>query len=177
MPKKKKISVIKPYNEQERRKKVNGFLMEMIGKELDSLITSNLIKVMEDYVTKGTSTELDIPLTQHGRIMQIRLYNDKKKQSFIKLKYVETDTELLDEEKEEIKKKESYMKETSIPINKDVCEKECSDKGCTDKECFVKVPTVKESNKSEEALKELLKNVPEENSDEIKNIINQFLTI
>ena len=162
---KNKPIIIKPYNEVERRRKVNLLLTDIMHRELDSLINKELLKLMEDFVTKGTTVEKDFPLIQHNRIMQVRLYNNKKQPSYIKLQRVETDEELFDEEEAEkneptiMHRKEEPMKTDSTAIKTDTADVLSTMPDVSTTENNKEISSVdvnKFNNKSTEAVKENL---------------------
>lgn len=81
---KKKIQL---YTAQERKDKISTILMQIATMELSNIITKDVKKLLQNWIDTGETTEKDIPLAQYGRTMLIRLYNDKKANTFINLKH------------------------------------------------------------------------------------------
>lgn len=83
----KKNKKIKLYTKKEREQKITSILLQIASMDLLNILSDEIKIILQNWIDTGNTIEKDIPLYQFDRIMIIRLYNDKKKTTFINLKY------------------------------------------------------------------------------------------
>jgi hypothetical protein len=111
----------KLYTEGERQQKITNIMLEMAMLDFQKYLTdeqnSEMRALFTIYIKSGRDVEKDIRLPNIGRIIVMRLYNDKGKKSFINLKSTE---EKVDDEKgaNEFNKTINDLKEKGTDLTK-----------------------------------------------------------
>lgn len=83
-------SNVKPSNlftKDERNSKVSKIYMQVMMEDMWHVIKPELRDLVQKYIDYGESVEYDLPLPRYTRTLQVRLYNEKDKDSFICFKY------------------------------------------------------------------------------------------
>ena len=76
---------IKLMTKQEREKKVTNIMLELAMINMTDIIDSKTRVKMHNYMENGKDCVIDVPLTNLSKKLIIRLHNNKKKKSFLKL--------------------------------------------------------------------------------------------
>lgn len=69
-----------------RNRRVTNFLLKLLEVQLDDELPNNIFTNLHNYIYKGIDYEDTIQLIKYGAEIDIKLFNDTKKQSKISLK-------------------------------------------------------------------------------------------
>lgn len=88
----KKVSKIThTYTKKERKIKITNIMLELIASDMIHILTQDTKDEIQKYINTGETIELDIDLPIYSRILEIRLYNDKKLDTHFALKSIPTE--------------------------------------------------------------------------------------
>lgn len=77
----------KPYTKEERERKINLIRIQLLEIDLYRVLGQEHLEKIQEFVTKGTDYYEVIDLPMYSREMIINLINDKRKQTYINLKF------------------------------------------------------------------------------------------
>jgi uncharacterized protein (DUF736 family) len=91
MGKKPKVKKVVPYNERERNMKILNFTLEISEMKMEFVLTPEVRKGFDEFVTLGKDYIACIDLPKFSRQLIINLINDKHQKTFINFKYIDPD--------------------------------------------------------------------------------------
>ena len=88
MPKNKiKVKVPQPYTQQERETKINRIKMQLANINMYHILLPEHFKAIDEFVKNGTEYTTLYNLPEYSRVLEIKLVNNKKEQTYINLKF------------------------------------------------------------------------------------------
>jgi len=87
MPKTKKIKVPQFYTQQERDKKMNAIKIQLVQINKYHLLLPEHLKAIDEFVKNGTDYSTICDLPEYSRVLEIKLINNKREQTYINLKF------------------------------------------------------------------------------------------
>jgi hypothetical protein len=87
--KKKKVPTVETgfYTKAERHSKMSNIMMQIVMEDMNHVLTQEIREGFSKWINEGVDYEHDEELYQYNRTLQIRLYNDKSKETFVCFKY------------------------------------------------------------------------------------------
>ena len=83
----KKVKLPQPYSEKEREVKMTNIQMQMIQLNIYHFLTDEHKNAIKEFVKNGTEYKTEYLVPVYNRILDIHLINDKKKQTYINVKF------------------------------------------------------------------------------------------
>ena len=91
MPKKEKKGqkeyVPTPYTKDERERKITLIKLQLVDLNMYSVLTPEVHQSISDFIQSGKECDMEVDLPMYSRILVVHLVNDKKKQTYINLKF------------------------------------------------------------------------------------------
>ena len=111
------------FTKNERHTKVSNIYMQVMMEDMWHVIKQELRDQIQQYVDTGKTVEYELPLPRYSRTLQVRLYNDKSKESFVCFKYnkrVEEETKFTEKELADIEKEAAQELQQEIENGEEV---------------------------------------------------------
>ena len=76
-----------PYTESERNKKLMLIRMQLMDIDMHHLITPEVNDAINDFIKTGREFHKTVDIPEYSRELEVNLINDKRKQTYITLKF------------------------------------------------------------------------------------------